>query len=95
MILKLLRQHGVLSEGEYQAAMASELNIAGMQRKVDQSVTMPPVFASPSSARSNNDNKSTEEQGGTAPETGKTPAADTTPEQPSAKQQAEPAAEKP
>lgn len=51
MILKLLKQKGVLSEGEYQAAMASELNIAGMQRKVDQSVEMPPVFTSPSSSQ--------------------------------------------
>ena len=51
MILKLLKQKGVLSEGEYQAAMASELNIAGMQRKVDQSVEMPPVFTAPSSVQ--------------------------------------------
>lgn len=51
MILKLLKQKGVLSEGEYQAAMSSELNIAGMQRKVDQSVNQPPVFTAPSSAR--------------------------------------------
>jgi len=50
MILRLLRQRGVLSEGEYQAAVASELNIAGLQRKVDQSVNQPPVFSSPSSA---------------------------------------------
>jgi monofunctional biosynthetic peptidoglycan transglycosylase len=51
MILKMLRQHGVLAEGEYQASLASELNIAGMQRKVDQSVILPPVFTSPSSSR--------------------------------------------
>jgi monofunctional biosynthetic peptidoglycan transglycosylase len=51
MILKLLKQKGVLSEGEYQAAMASELNIAGLQRKVDQSVNQPPVFSAPSSAQ--------------------------------------------
>jgi len=51
MILRLLRQKGVLSEGEYQAAMASELNIAGLQRKVDQSVNQPPVFSSTSSAQ--------------------------------------------
>ncbi len=60
MILKLLRQKGVLSEGEYQAALASDLNIAGMQRKVDQSVSTPPVFGSTSSARENS---------GTAPAT--------------------------
>ena len=51
MILKLLRQRGVLGEGEYQAALASELNIAGLQRKVDQSVNQPPVFSSASSAQ--------------------------------------------
>lgn len=51
MILRLLRKRGVLSEGEYQAAIASELNIAGLQRKVDQSVSAPPVFAAPSSAQ--------------------------------------------
>jgi monofunctional biosynthetic peptidoglycan transglycosylase len=51
MILRLLRQKGVLSEGEYQAALAEQPNIAGMQRKVDQSVSQPPVFTSPSSAR--------------------------------------------
>jgi monofunctional biosynthetic peptidoglycan transglycosylase len=51
MILKLMRQKGVLGEAEYQAALASELNIAGLQRKVDQNIAQPPVFTSPSSAR--------------------------------------------
>jgi monofunctional biosynthetic peptidoglycan transglycosylase len=51
MILKLLRKNGVLGESEYQAALASELNIAGLQRKVDQSVSQPTVFTSPTSAR--------------------------------------------
>lgn len=51
MILKLLRKRGVLTEDEYQAAMASELNIAGLQRKVDLSVNQSPVFTSPSSAK--------------------------------------------
>ncbi|MSN26164.1 MAG: transglycosylase [Geobacter sp.] len=51
MILKLLRKNGVLTEGEYQAALTSELNIAGMQKKVDQSVSVPPAFTSTSSAR--------------------------------------------
>jgi monofunctional biosynthetic peptidoglycan transglycosylase len=51
MILRLLRQKGVLSEEEYQSAVASDLNIAGLQRKVDQSVNAPPVFAAPSSSR--------------------------------------------
>jgi monofunctional biosynthetic peptidoglycan transglycosylase len=51
MILKLLRQKGVLSEAEYQTALASELNIAGMQKKVDTSVAEVPVFAPVSSAQ--------------------------------------------
>lgn len=51
MILRLLRQKGVLSEGEYQAALAQSPNIAGMQRKVDKTISTPPVFTSPSSAR--------------------------------------------
>jgi monofunctional biosynthetic peptidoglycan transglycosylase len=58
MILRLLRQKGVLSEGEYQAALATELNIAGLQRKVDQSVSTPPVFTSPSSVRKESDQPS-------------------------------------
>lgn len=61
MILKLLRKRGVLDEGEYQAAMVSELNIAGLQRKVDQSVSAPPVFDSPSSTRLQTDDKPAEE----------------------------------
>jgi monofunctional biosynthetic peptidoglycan transglycosylase len=51
MILRLLKQRGVLGEAEYQAAMASELNIAGLQRKVDLSVNQVPVFSSASSAQ--------------------------------------------
>lgn len=37
MLLRLLRQKGVLSEGEYRQALAETPNIAGMQRKVDNS----------------------------------------------------------
>ena len=51
MILRLLRQKGVLGEGEYQAALAQSPNIAGMQRKVDELISTPPVFTSPSSSR--------------------------------------------
>jgi monofunctional glycosyltransferase len=51
MIVKLLRQKGVLDEGEYRSALAEQPNIAGMQRKVDQIIAQPPVFASSSSAR--------------------------------------------
>lgn len=51
MIVKLLRQKGVLEEGEYRSALAEQPNIAGMQRKVDQNIAQPPVFSSQSSAR--------------------------------------------
>ncbi|MBI2354089.1 MAG: transglycosylase domain-containing protein [Deltaproteobacteria bacterium] len=50
MILKLLRRKGVLGETEYQAALAEQPNIAGLQRKVDRIIAQPPVFTSPSSA---------------------------------------------
>lgn len=50
MIVRLLRQKGVLDAGEYSAALAEQPNIAGMQRKVDQVIAQPPVFASPSSS---------------------------------------------
>jgi monofunctional glycosyltransferase len=71
MILKLLRKNGVLGESEYQAALASELNIAGLQRKVDQSVSQPAVFSSSSSAQTRTTEK---------PDS--TPAAGTEPEKP-------------
>ncbi len=51
MILRLLRQKGVLGETEYLAALAESPNIAGMQRKVDELITAPAIFTSPSSAR--------------------------------------------
>jgi len=51
MILKLLLQKGVLSEGEYQTALAEQPNIAGMQRKVDKSIEAAPLFTAISSAR--------------------------------------------
>lgn len=50
MILRLMRQKGVLSDDEYRVALAEQPNIAGMQRKVDKSISAPPVFTSPSSA---------------------------------------------
>lgn len=37
-ILRFMRQRGVLSEVDYQLALASRPNIAGLQRKVDQSL---------------------------------------------------------
>jgi monofunctional glycosyltransferase len=72
MILKLLHKRGVLADDEYQAAMAAELNIAGLQRKVDQSVNQAPVFASPSSSRSDTGDKPAEEPLDTAAEPVKT-----------------------
>jgi monofunctional biosynthetic peptidoglycan transglycosylase len=50
MILRLLRQKGVLGEAEYQAALAQSPNVGRMQQKVDALISTPPVFASPSSA---------------------------------------------
>jgi len=38
MILRLMRNKGVLSAGEYQQALGQEPNIAGLQQKVDQSI---------------------------------------------------------
>ena len=65
MILRLLRQKGVLGDAEYQAALAEQPNIAGLQRKVDQSVSQPPVFASPSSARGEAPGRTPEGEQGT------------------------------
>ncbi|MBK5276343.1 MAG: monofunctional biosynthetic peptidoglycan transglycosylase [Desulfuromonadales bacterium] len=39
MVLRLLRQKGVLTEGEYRQAMSESPNISGMQKKVDQRFT--------------------------------------------------------
>ena len=47
MILRLLRQKGVLGEAEYQAAMAQSPNVGRLQQKVDEVISTPPVFASP------------------------------------------------
>lgn len=45
MILKLLRNKGVLSEAEYQVALAEIPNINRMQKKIDTSISQPiPVF---------------------------------------------------
>ncbi|HEY5522853.1 MAG TPA: biosynthetic peptidoglycan transglycosylase [Desulfuromonadaceae bacterium] len=51
MILRLLRQKGVLSEAEYQVALAESPNVGRLQKKIDEVISTPPVFASPSSAR--------------------------------------------
>jgi monofunctional biosynthetic peptidoglycan transglycosylase len=50
MILRLLRQRGVLGEAEYQAALTESFNVGRMQLKVDENIITPPVFSTPSSA---------------------------------------------
>jgi monofunctional biosynthetic peptidoglycan transglycosylase len=50
MILKLLRKKGVLSEDEYRQATAETPNIAGLQRKIDDSLAKEAVQAQLSSA---------------------------------------------
>jgi len=50
MILKLMRQKGVISDDEYRSGAAEQPNIAGMQRKVDQAISAPPVFSQSSSS---------------------------------------------
>lgn len=84
MILKLMRQHAVISEEEYQAAMASHPNVAGMQRKIDMVTSAPPVFANTSSASIINkpgDEKDKQEK---AVDTQPKPAADQSPASPTA-----------
>lgn len=51
MILRLLRQKGVLGEAEYRAALAQSPNVGRLQQKVDELISTPPVFASTSSSR--------------------------------------------
>jgi monofunctional biosynthetic peptidoglycan transglycosylase len=60
MILRLLRQKGVLGEAEYQAALAQSPNIGRLQQKVDDLVSTAPLFTSPSSARMESPDKPTE-----------------------------------
>ncbi len=50
LILKLLRKRGVLSEEEYQRALTETPNIAGLQRKVDESIKKEEAFPNRSSA---------------------------------------------
>lgn len=52
MILRLMRQKGVLDAGEYQAALAQSPNVGRLQKKVDEVISTPPVFAPLSSAAS-------------------------------------------
>ncbi len=50
LILKLLRKRGVLSEEEYQRALAETPNIAGLQRKVNESIKKEEAFPNRTSA---------------------------------------------
>jgi monofunctional biosynthetic peptidoglycan transglycosylase len=52
MILRLLSGKGVLSQAEYQAALAETPNVGRMQKKVDESIKKVEVMANLSSARS-------------------------------------------
>ena len=71
MILRLLRQKGVLGEGEYQAAMAESPNVGRLQKKIDEVISTVPVFTSPSSARQEMVEKAVGEQQEKVPESGK------------------------
>lgn len=51
MILRLLRQKGVLGETEYQEALAQSPNVGRLQKKVDEVISTPPVFTAVSSAK--------------------------------------------
>jgi len=52
MILRLLAGKGVLSQAEYQAALAQSPNVGRLQQKVDESIKKVEVMANLSSARS-------------------------------------------
>jgi monofunctional biosynthetic peptidoglycan transglycosylase len=68
MILRLLRKRGVLDENEYQTALAQSPNVGRLQQKVDATISIPPVFTSPSSARPEVLEKPTGEQQEKVPE---------------------------
>jgi len=71
MILRLLKQKGVLGEAEYQAALAESPNVGRLQKKVDEVISTPPVFTAPSSAIQEAVEKAAGEGQEKAPETGK------------------------
>jgi len=50
MILKLLKNKGILSGEEFRLALATEPNISGLQKKVDETIKKEEVFANISSA---------------------------------------------
>ena len=90
MILRLLSGKGVLSEAEYQAALAETPNVGRMQRKVDESIKKVEVMANLSSARGASipapEQKPGEGEGGAQPGAGGGPG------QPAAPPPAEPGA---
>lgn len=53
MILRLLKNRGLLSDTEYRAALAESPNIAGLQRKVEESIDKEAVFSPLSTATMN------------------------------------------
>lgn len=73
MILRLLRQKGVLDAGEYQAALAESPNVGRLQKKVDEVISAPPVFTAPSSAQQEPVEKPADAEGGKNEESGSTP----------------------
>ncbi|QWV93581.1 transglycosylase domain-containing protein [Geomonas oryzisoli] len=70
MILRLLANKGVLSSGEYQAALAEMPNIGRMQRKVDESIKQVEVMANRTSATVPQGLGAQPEQGPAAPAAG-------------------------
>ena len=77
MILRLLRQKGVLGETEYQAALAETPNVGRLQKKVDAVISTPPIFTSPSSARKEGGEKTPEGVGATKESSENVPPATT------------------
>ncbi len=74
MILRLLRQKRVLGEVEYQLALAETPNVGRLQKKVDDVISTPPLFTSPSSARKEAGEKTPEVEGAAKKDpTGDTP----------------------
>ncbi|MCM0081019.1 transglycosylase domain-containing protein [Geomonas sp. Red32] len=94
MILRLLAEKGVLSQGEYQAALNEIPNLGRMQKKVDESIKQVEVMKNISSARLPEAAEPKPEGGGTAGEEPKEGVQDkgAPPQPPAPEQQAPPAA---
>ncbi|MEI8355625.1 MAG: biosynthetic peptidoglycan transglycosylase [Deltaproteobacteria bacterium] len=50
IILKLLKNKGILTDSEYHLALAAEPNISGLQKKIDETIKKEEVFANISGA---------------------------------------------